>query len=268
MCPQVSVNVGVTVSLAISGPQDTVRAGIGTLINIENLRGSVGNDYLTGDNNFFGKLEGGAGDDTLDGGGGSNDTVSYEHATGGVTVDMVSETADGNASVGHDTISNFEFVRGSAYADILTGSDSSVLEGGAGSDQLIGNVIGNDASIVASYQHATAGVTVSLLNPGSNTGEAEGDTFVFVSSVQGQHFNLLGSQFNDTLIGDNNNNLLNGWGTRDNGSDTLTGNGVRIRSASVAVMSQLPISTICKTTRSICRFSISGQAFLRQSWSS
>lgn len=226
MCPQVSVNVGVTVSLAISGPQDTVRAGIGTLINIENLRGSVGNDYLTGDNNFFGNvLEGGAGDDTLDGGGGSNDTVSYEHATGGVTVDMVSETADGNASVGHDTISNFEFVRGSAYADILTGSDSSVLEGGAGSDQLIGNVIGNDASIVASYQHATAGVTVSLLNPGSNTGEAEGDTFVFVSSVQGQHFNLLGSQFNDTLIGDNNNNVLNGWGTRDNGSDTLTGNG-------------------------------------------
>ena len=62
-------------------------------------------------------------------------------------------------------------MRGSAYADILTGSDSSVLEGGAGSDQLIGNVIGNDASIVASYQHATAGVTVSLLNPGSNTGK-------------------------------------------------------------------------------------------------
>ena len=34
-----------------------------------------------------------------------------------------------------------------------------------------------------------------------------------------------GSQFNDTLIGDNNNNVLNGGGTHgDNGTDTLTGN--------------------------------------------
>jgi Ca2+-binding RTX toxin-like protein len=205
--------------------QNTIGAGTDTLINIESLRGSAFGDTLTS-NGFNSVLEGGAGDDNLIGQiGGSNETVSYEHATGGVTVDMVSGTADGNASVGHDTISNFEIVRGSAYADILTGSDNSVLEGGAGGDQLIGNVVGNDASITASYQHATAGVTVSLLNPGSNTGEAAGDTFVFVSSVPGQHFNLQGSQFNDTLIGDNNNNVLNGWATRDNGSDTLTGNG-------------------------------------------
>ena len=215
---------GVTVSLLSQGiSQNTGGAGFDTLINIESLRGSAFNDTLTS-NGFSAVLEGGPGNDTLIGQVGGNETVSYEHATGPVTVNMLLGTADGNASVGHDTISNFEVVRGSAYADTLTGNDGSVLEGGLGGDQLIGNVTGSNASITASYQHASAGVTVSLPNPGSNTGEAAGDTFVFVSSVLGQHFNLQGSQFNDTLIGDNNDNVLNGWGTRDNGSDTLTGN--------------------------------------------
>ena len=39
---------GVTVSLAISGPQNTVSAGTDTLINIEGLWGSSFNDTLTG----------------------------------------------------------------------------------------------------------------------------------------------------------------------------------------------------------------------------
>jgi Ca2+-binding RTX toxin-like protein len=90
-----------------------------------------------------------------------------------------------------------------------------VLEGGPGADQLIGQFLGSDT---ASYQHATASVTVNLLNSALNAGDAAGDTFVFISNVQG-------SQFNDTLIGDNNNNVLNGWGTHDNGGDVLTGNG-------------------------------------------
>ncbi len=78
---------GVTVDLGVQGPQ--LGAGNDTLINIENLRGSAFDDHLTGDSNFFtdNVLEGGAGDDTLDGGGGGKDTVSYEHATGGVTVE-------------------------------------------------------------------------------------------------------------------------------------------------------------------------------------
>ena len=39
-----------TVSLAISGPQDTGADGIDTLISIENLTGSIFADKLTGDN--------------------------------------------------------------------------------------------------------------------------------------------------------------------------------------------------------------------------
>ena len=173
-------------------------------------------------------LEGGPGNDTLNGNGGI-DTVSYEHASAGVTVDLASGTAHGTApgdvaNVGTDTVSNFEAVRGSAFNDTLTGSGTSLLEGGAGGDTLIGAIGGSDT---ASYEHATAAVTVNLLTPGANTGDAAGDTFVFVDNLSQVHSisNVRGSQFNDTLIGDNNANVLNGWGTRDNGGDTLTGNG-------------------------------------------
>lgn len=210
----------VTVSLLAQGvAHDTGGAGTDTLINIESLRGSAFNDILTG-NGFGSVIEGGPGNDTLAGGGGGGATVSYEHALGPVIVDLTLGTADGDPlSVGHDTISNFGTVRGSAFNDTLTGGDGAVLEGGAGGDQL--NVIGSNASVTASYEHATAGVTVDLLTPEANTGEAFGDTFVFTA---GQHFNLRGSQFNDTLIGDNNNNVLDGRGTHDHGTDTLTGN--------------------------------------------
>ena len=206
---------GVTVSLLSQGiPQATGGAGTDTLINIENLRGSTHDDTLTS-NGFNSVLEGGPGNDTLIGQVGGNETVSYEHATGPVTVNLSVTAPQNTIGAGTDTISNFDAVRGSAYNDTLTGNGNSVLEGGPGADQLIGQPNGSDT---ASYVHAMASVTVNLLNPGLNAGDAAGDTFVFISNVQG-------SQFNDTLIGDNNNNVLNGWGTRDNGGDILTGNG-------------------------------------------
>src|ERR1041385_6919423 len=87
-----------------------------------------------------------------------------------------------------------------------------MIEGGAGADALDGRG-GND---YASYAHATAGVTASLLTPAQNTGDAAGDTYANIE-------HLRGSDFNDTLIGDNNNNFLRGG----LGADVLNGgNGV------------------------------------------
>src|SRR5262249_55427749 len=157
----------------------------------ENLRGSAFNDTLTGDGNNN-VLEGGPGSDTLNGNGINDiDTVSYEHASGAVTVDLSSGAAHGTApgdvaNVGTDTLSNFEAVRGSAFNDTLTGNGSSMLEGGAGADTLNGV---NGGSDTASYEHAGAAVTVNLLNPLVNTGEAAGDTFNFVRNVRGSQFN-------------------------------------------------------------------------------
>lgn len=66
---------GVTVDLAITGPQDTLGAGIDTLIDIENLVGTAQADTLLG-NALANRLEGGAGDDILAGRGGADTIVT------------------------------------------------------------------------------------------------------------------------------------------------------------------------------------------------
>ncbi|EJL37352.1 Peptidase M10 serralysin like protein [Caulobacter sp. AP07] len=62
---------GVTVSLAITGPQDTIAAGTDTLTSIEALGGSIYNDHLTGGVNAD-VLRGGGGSDILNGGAGDD----------------------------------------------------------------------------------------------------------------------------------------------------------------------------------------------------
>jgi Ca2+-binding RTX toxin-like protein len=53
------------------------------------------------------------------------------------------------------------------------------------------------------YSHATTGLTADLLNPLHNSGAAAGDTYISIE-------NLRGTAFDDTLTGDNSNNVLEG----------------------------------------------------------
>jgi Ca2+-binding RTX toxin-like protein len=76
-----------------------------TLINIENLTGSAFNDTL----------EGNGGNNVLVGGAGI-DTLSYEHATSGVTVGLAITAAQNSGGAGTDTVSGFENLTGSAFA--------------------------------------------------------------------------------------------------------------------------------------------------------
>ena len=203
--------VGVTVSLAIAGAQNTIGAGTDTLINFEHLRGGVANDTLTG-NGGSNIITGGLGNDVLDGGAGT-DTASYDTAFGGVTVNLGLVGAQNTVNAGTDTLSNFENLKGSIHNDTLTGNAASnVIIGDQGND-----VLNGDAGIdTASYETAKAGVVVSLLlaGVGQNTGNAGTDTLLNFE-------NLRGSNFNDTLTGDaGGNTLLGGLG-----NDTMTGNG-------------------------------------------
>jgi Ca2+-binding RTX toxin-like protein len=98
-------------------------------------------------------------------------------------------------------------LNGGGGNDLLFGGDGiDFLNGGNGTDAIDGGA-GFD---FAFYVNATTAVTVSLTNPGLNTGEAAGDTYV---SIEG----LAGSPFDDVLIGDSGSNQL--WG--GNGNDTF-----------------------------------------------
>ncbi|WP_280705032.1 VCBS domain-containing protein [Bradyrhizobium sp. BR13661] len=173
-------------------------------ISIENLRGSSFGDTLTGDGNDN-VLEGGGGNDVIDGGAGFN-TASYAHASTGVTVSLAAVGPQDTIGAGIDTLVNIQALRGSDHDDTLTGNGASVLEGGLGHNNLIGQAGQSDT---ASYEHAAAGVTVDLsITVAQDTKGAGVDTLTNIA-------NLSGSHFNDILTGDSHDNLFMGNGGQD-----------------------------------------------------
>ena len=206
-----------------------------TFTSIENLTGSAYDDTLigNGDNNI---INGGRGNNTLEGLGGADsfvggidiDTVSYEHSGAGVVSSLttifgagpaVTQTNDANG----DTYSGIENMTGSAFDDTLIGSsEANAISGGDGDDTLEGlggadtldGGVGNDT---VTYAHSTGYVRASLTTGLSGfvaQGDAQGDVF---SNVE----NLVGSDFDDTLIGASDANTLTGGA----GNDVLEGLG-------------------------------------------
>ncbi|HEV8693282.1 MAG TPA: calcium-binding protein [Lysobacter sp.] len=213
-------------------------------VGSQSLLGLGGNDYLDGregddvvqggDGND--RLSGGAGADILDGGNGY-DYARYEAATRAVVLDLMNPAVNTGDAAG-DTFVSIEGVVGSSSADTISGSDGSNdlvglsgddyiygrggndgLQGGAGNDWLIGGsgadrLDGGDGFDYASHHTAAAGVTVDLINPAVNTGDAAGDTFV---SIEG----LVGSSSADTISGNDGSNDLVGL----SGGDHIYGRG-------------------------------------------
>ncbi|KIO48291.1 S-layer family protein [Nitrosospira sp. NpAV] len=236
-----TAGAAVTVNLATTAAQNTGGSGTDTISNFENLIGSSYNDTLTGDGNAN-IIEGGAGNDTMNGAGGT-DTLSYERAGAGITINLATATAQNTGGAGTDTISSFENLRGSAFNDTLTGtSGNNVIEGGAGNDTM--NAQGGTDTLT--YANAAAGITVSLaLATAQSTGGAGSDT---ISNFE----NLTGSNFNDVLTGSTAANIIDGGDGNDiiqggAGNDTLTGgNGidtVSYASAASAVTFNLATTT-------------------------
>lgn len=203
------------------------------------LTGSSGDDTLTG---LGGDdvLEGGGGADYLDGGEG-NDTVTFANATSAVRV-FISGGGDPFGEAVGDTYVSIENIIGSRFGDYLSGNgrnnrihggdgdDTIYGFGGAGStsylfgdngiDTLVGSLgvdvmDGGAGENTVSYFLSPTGLTISLINPGQNTGWATGDSYLNIQDV-------IGSNFNDVIYG--NNDFINQLQGQD-GDDILYGVG-------------------------------------------
>jgi Ca2+-binding RTX toxin-like protein len=222
---------GVTVNLTTNVAPDG-----DTFANFENLQGTLFDDHLTG-NASDNLIRGQPGADTLNDGGGGNDTVSYAGNAQGVVVNLVANTN----SEGDTLVGQWEGAIGSAQADQLSapaagfavmldgrlgddtlmgGNAADTLIGGAGADMLAGGaaadflyggttVGGSDgAADTASYDDGRTSTVVSSL-----AGERQdGD---FYSDIQ----NLTGAGGTDVLTGDAAANVISGGP----GNDSITG---------------------------------------------
>jgi len=229
---------GVVVDLG-SGTATDGFGNTDTLVSIEQVEGTSTGDTLTGGNGPLPsgtsyELLGRGGDDTLIGGtastyfeaGAGNDTItgnstadqiSYADFTNGVgiTLDMAKGSVIDPLG-GTDTFTGIEFVRGTNFADAITGDDlDNQIAGLNGNDTLSG---GGGVDLVR-YDRDTnyggkAGVTVNLA-----TGTAT-DGFGATDTLSGFE-NIRGSFADDSLTGDDANNLIQGM----NGADTIDGAG-------------------------------------------
>ena len=205
-------------------------AGNDTLRNINQLRGSAYNDTLLGSDAtaYTEQFEGRAGNDTLDGRGGP-DVARWDNAPAGVVANLVTGTAsDGYGST--DTLINLEGLRGSNFADRLTGGVtangstaigdevSDGLErfnGQAGSDTLDGGQ-GYDR---AEYTTAAGPISVTLGGSANGTaqdGQGGTDTLISIEGIRA-------GEFADVLTGSDSAPFESFEGRE--GNDTIDGRG-------------------------------------------
>ena len=219
---------------------DSIYAGGGA----DTLQGGFGNDLLAG----------GEGSDTIDGGAGI-DSADFTGALTGITAEIWRGEAYNTNRQAVDVLIDIENLIGSGLGDVLGGSEAAnvlsgmagddglyggggndslnggvgndILEGGGGADFLIGGA-GNDTLDggtgidAADFSLATAAVVVEIWRgTASNDGQGGADV---LRSIE----NLVGSNFNDLLSGNESDNRIDGMNGNDSifaggGIDTVNG---------------------------------------------
>ena len=177
--------------------------------------GGGGNDLICG-NDDQDTIQGGAGDDRIDGGA----------AADGLTGDSGGDTVNGGG--GNDQLDGSDgsdIVNGGDGDDTVdggnSGDDFDLLSGGPGNDRIIGKRAQQAMQDEVDYRNAGGAVQIDLANQRA-TGEGN-DTFVGINWA-------VGSQFGDTITGNGESNVLNGYLGNDHidggpGGDLLSGDG-------------------------------------------
>jgi len=145
---------GVNANLT-SGTASGGNAAGDTFSDVESLGGSALADTLTG-NASGNTLIGGAGDDVLTGLGGGDvieagsgtDAATYIGSPAGVVVELANNLQAGGHATG-DSLSSVESLVGSAFRDVLTGTDSVNVLRGEGGDDVLTGLAGNDTLVGA-----------------------------------------------------------------------------------------------------------------------
>ena len=213
------------ITLALDGSVQTTGEAAGDVyVAIETIEGTSFGDLLIG-NAASNHLHGGDGDDTIIGGGGAN-TVDSLH--GGAGDDLIygfrpdgapgpdtptASGSDGRNSLfggpGNDIIygatgfdSDNSINGGEGDDRLIGGSGSDFISGGPGADYIdAGAGKGRNSS---SYQTSDAAVQINLAMGTAAGGDAEGDVLVNVTD-------LSGSPLDDVLVGDDQDNFIDGW---------------------------------------------------------
>jgi len=175
------------------GGEDSLFGNVGD----DTLSGGAGSDSLKGGSGDD-TLKGGAGADTLNGGTGSENTsglefdiLDYSGAASGVVVSLNTGGASNDGDGSADTVSNFEILYGSNFADTLQGSANSenTLERirGLGGNDTIDGVSGFDEADYAGDAAAggSAGITANLSTGIIIDGFGATDTVSNIDRVRG-----------------------------------------------------------------------------------
>ena len=120
--------------------------GTDALADIEGIQGTAYDDTLVGDSTWTNIFIDGGGSDNIDGNSVHDenaetgfDIVSYQYATGGITVEMSGTSGTVTLAGDVDTLTDIDLVIGSDYADVfMGGSGSQQFMPGAGADYVDG----------------------------------------------------------------------------------------------------------------------------------
>ncbi|HIP56316.1 MAG TPA: hypothetical protein EYG97_04755, partial [Arcobacter sp.] len=200
-----------------------ISTGEGTdyIYDVENVLGSDHDDLIAGD----------AGDNTLDGAGGTN-TVSYldNESNSAVYVSLHDKIAEND---GNDTLLNIQNVIGSNSDDTIKGDKEDNVLDAQGHSVSSGSVVeGKGDWIDYSYiQNQTIdvnglkanGVNVNLTTTNAIVNNLNGDNEVGIDTILNFE-NIKGSSNDDILVGDNFNNTLDGSGGNDVVDYSYSGN--------------------------------------------
>jgi trimeric autotransporter adhesin len=199
-----------------------------TLINVENLIGSTGDDIFTS-GSAANKLDGGLG----------NDTVSYAASSEAVTVSLSLATAQKGGFANGDILTSIENVIGSSFADFLSGSAAvaNTFAGGDGNDtygidtvtDVIVEGMNKGTDTVITTVAYTLGDNVENLIIGGAAGlTVNGSAVANVMIGAGGNDTISGGGDNDELFGLGGNDILQGDAGNDlldggNGNDQMSG---------------------------------------------